>query len=79
METWPEKKFRDGKGLNFFNLAIKYFETESVFKKGLNFFKNAKRRNVLRLLHARLDLPCLNCCLLDLTARKVRSAAPKFF
>ena len=37
------------------NLAVKHFETESLFKKGL-IFKSAKRRNVLRLLHVRLQI-----------------------
>lgn len=31
------------------NLARKYFKTEALFKKGLNLFKSAKRRNVLCL------------------------------
>ena len=38
------------------NLARKYFKTEALFKKGLNLFKIAKRRNVLRLLDARLQI-----------------------
>ena len=39
-ETWIERKA---------NLARKYFETEALFKKGLNFFRGLKVMNVLHL------------------------------
>ena len=39
-ETWIVRKA---------NLAKKSFETEGLFKKGLNFFRSLKVMNVLRL------------------------------
>ena len=39
-ETWIERKA---------NLSRKYFETEALFKNGLNFFRGLKVMNVLLL------------------------------